>query len=326
MGWRHIKVITSPGTKLPSGAGGGCFGDFNAFINRRAELVLKAVRLLADGHQLNATEIYGGIDHAETRGTHDRPEPLSVIGKENDDMNTTTTFLIGEVQQLRELAGKARRVPREGSEGWSKSEVDPMELLSLFPSLHLKVCLVLREYQFRSHGNGNGIVWAMPEDMPFLETDKCPKLEGVFLEPPRPPGALDNFMDAIEGDGSPWSYLSASIFAREAAEFGAIWHGGSWSTHRIIGSDPWSATQRSDHQSSHEPSENPDNWHWLEPEPSEWMPEVCGAGDVVTVTFYTFSGLGREIIYRNIDTYKPGRYRFKSNGKAIAEGRRGYVF
>lgn len=34
--------------------------DFDAFINRRAELVLKAVRLLADGHQLNATEMYGG--------------------------------------------------------------------------------------------------------------------------------------------------------------------------------------------------------------------------------------------------------------------------
>ena len=34
--------------------------DFDAFIKRRAELVLKAVRLLADGHQLNATEICGG--------------------------------------------------------------------------------------------------------------------------------------------------------------------------------------------------------------------------------------------------------------------------
>jgi hypothetical protein len=36
---------------------------------------------------------------------------------------------------------------------------------------------------------------------------------------------LDDFMDAIEGDGSAWSYLSASLFAREAAELGALWHG-----------------------------------------------------------------------------------------------------
>lgn len=32
--------------------------DFDAFINRRAELVMKTVRLLADGRQLSATEIY----------------------------------------------------------------------------------------------------------------------------------------------------------------------------------------------------------------------------------------------------------------------------
>jgi hypothetical protein len=33
--------------------------DFDAFIRRRAELVIKAVKLLADGHQLSSAEIYG---------------------------------------------------------------------------------------------------------------------------------------------------------------------------------------------------------------------------------------------------------------------------
>jgi len=32
--------------------------DFDAFIRRRAEIVMKAVKLLADGRQLNAVEIY----------------------------------------------------------------------------------------------------------------------------------------------------------------------------------------------------------------------------------------------------------------------------
>ena len=31
-------------------------------------------------------------------------------------------------------------------------------------------------------------------------------------------------MQATEDDGSPWSYLSASIIRREAAEFGTLWH------------------------------------------------------------------------------------------------------
>jgi len=33
--------------------------DFDAFIRRRAELVLKAVKLFANGHQLSTTELYG---------------------------------------------------------------------------------------------------------------------------------------------------------------------------------------------------------------------------------------------------------------------------
>ena len=41
-------------------------------------------------------------------------------------------------------------------------------------------------------------------------------------------------MQAIEGDGSPWSYLSASILSREAAEFGAMWHGCDWSDQTIL--------------------------------------------------------------------------------------------
>ncbi len=242
-------------------------------------------------------------------------------------MSATTTFPGREVRQLRELAEKARQVPSEGSEGWSKSEVDPMELLSLFQSLHLKVGLVLRAYQFRSCGNGNGIVWAMPEDLPFSEPDECPKLEGVFLGPPRPSGALDNFMDAIRGDGALWSYLSASIFAREAAEFGAIWHGSSWSTHVILGSDPNDSPRQSNQRGyPDEPSKYPDEWQWLEPKPSEWMPGVCEGSNVVTVMFYTFSGLDCQAIYRHTDTYKPGRYRFESDRKVIAKGPAGFIF
>lgn len=38
---------------------------------------------------------------------------------------------------------------------------------------------------------------------PFPEPDDCPKMKGVFLESPKPPGALDNVMEVIIGDGSP---------------------------------------------------------------------------------------------------------------------------
>jgi hypothetical protein len=68
----------------------------------------------------------------------------------------------------------------------------------------IKDQFVLRAYQFRSGGNGNGIAWAMPVDADFPEPVDCPSQEGVFLEPPKPLADLDSVMDAVDGDGLPW--------------------------------------------------------------------------------------------------------------------------
>ena len=40
-------------------------------------------------------------------------------------------------------------------------------------------------------------------------------------------------MDVIEDDGAPWSYLAASLVARELLEYGAMWHGIGWGTYEI---------------------------------------------------------------------------------------------
>lgn len=47
-----------------------------------------------------------------------------------------------------------------------------------------------------------------------------------------------SLMQAIDGDGSSWSYLSASILSREAEEFGAMWHGCVWSDQKILSKLP----------------------------------------------------------------------------------------
>ena len=163
-------------------------------------------------------------------------------------MSAKITFPIKKFQQLRQRAIQARQVS-EGPQGWSKSKVDSMKLLVAFSSLCLRKGFVMRAYEFRQRGNGNGIVWAMPENFAFPEPEKCPKLEDRFLEPPKPSGALNNVLEAVEGDGTPWSYLSASLFAREIAEFGAMWHGCNWSTHTILGDEPLISPDRSDRHS-----------------------------------------------------------------------------
>ena len=228
--------------------------------------------------------------------------------KSKGKTSSKTIFPIDQIQKLRGNAEKACKADDRCPEGWSKSSIDPMELLSVFSSLWLKNGLILRAYQFREGGNGNGIVWAMPEECGFPEPGSCPKSKGVFLEPPKPPGAIDHIMEAIEGDGSPGSYLSASLFAREAAEFGALWHGAGWSTHEILGEEPSQLAQgKAGRSGLEDDDDHPDEWNWLEEKPEEWQPTICEEGNLVTVVFCTFSGLERQAIYRHLDTYKKGQ-------------------
>jgi len=238
-------------------------------------------------------------------------------------MNSVKFFTAEEIKQLRQPV----ILPSKGPRGWSKSQVEPVEVLKAFSALRLKKGFVLRAYQFRQGENGNAVVWAMPEDSPFPSPKECPKLKDAFLEPPRPPLALDDLMEAIEGDGSHWSYLSASIFVREINEFGAGWHGCDWSTHEIIDkapSDYFNQTQRGSEERI--PHSKVDDWTWLKKKPKELRPSVSKKNDKIIVTFYSFSGLSTEAIYRHVDTFQAGKYSFKTKEVMIAKGCGGYVF
>jgi len=115
-------------------------------------------------------------------------------------------FCHEEVEKLRRRVAKVAKLPAKVPDGWSISTVDPMAVLAVFTPLCLKPGFVLRAYQYQVCGNGNGFVWAVPADSEFPAPENCPRLRDAFLEPPKPPLALDHVMDAIDGDGSPWSY------------------------------------------------------------------------------------------------------------------------
>ena len=203
-------------------------------------------------------------------------------------MIRVTTFPIEQVQQLRREAEEARALPDHVPQGWSKSVVDPKNLLAVFGSLRIREGFVLRAYQLTDETGGKGYAWAMPDVLPFPAPEDCPEAENDFLEAPRPPGALDDFMEAVEGDGSPWSYVSASLFARELVEFGTLWHDCNWTNYVLLGSDPMSLLQpRDDWEPFRGPSGTPDDWHWRKPKPLDWRPQVCEEGSVVTVSFFT---------------------------------------
>jgi hypothetical protein len=161
----------------------------------------------------------------------------------------------------------------------------------------------------------------MPEDAPFPSPNDSPRVKTHFLNPPKPPAALDEVMQAVEGDGSAWSYLSASILRRQLGEFGAMWHGATgWITQRLLDDNPLKASKKQGISTFVVPSDELGKWKWLETEPKQWAPQVRVEKELVTVTFYTYSPLYEKTIYCYTDTFRPGSYSFKTDRKKIATG------
>ena len=226
------------------------------------------------------------------------------------------------IATLRQRASAISQPDRRCPAGWSISSVDPAGVLAVFEPLRLKPGFTLRAYQFTSGGNGNGFVWAIPEGSELPHPDRCPRLEDRFLSPPKPPSALDDLMEAVDGDGSAFSYLCTSIAARELAEFGAMWHGVSWGAVRVLGSDP-----RADRNDSADSSDVPskDGWSWLSPEPAGWEPTVEMGEESVLVSFLTYTALGEVKISRVSDRFAVGSYVFSSGTEVLASGGSGYI-
>jgi hypothetical protein len=228
-------------------------------------------------------------------------------------------FPVAKVQRLRRAAARAATFPDDGPEGWHKSPVDPCAVLAAFPSLRIRSGYTLRAYAFREGGNGNAFVYTMPTDAPLPEPDDCPRNGEHFLDPPVPPSALGNVMEAIDGDGTPLSYLSASIFAREIREFGARWHGCDWSTHTILGANPFTGP------AAGMMTTDAGQWEWIEPAPESWLTTVVPAHPV-EVRFYTHSAHEMERIVRHVDCFEEGSCVFETRASDIARGPGGFVF
>ncbi len=225
---------------------------------------------------------------------------------------------------IRDLRNRAttcwlERLVLDGPKGWSQNTMDPMALLAFFKPLRLKPGYKLCAYQFRNCSSGRGAVWAIPVDVLYPEP--------VSLspdDPPRPLGALDDFMKAIEGDGSPRSYLYASLLAREFEDFGGYGEGALWMTHLILDGDPWLNPNGAAHALAGQGfSTRVKDWTWAEPKPLDWCPMVHVNDTTVRVRFYAFSSFGRQRIIYFEDRYQKGSYVFERVEREVASGPEG---
>ena len=137
----------------------------------------------------------------------------------------------GEIAAWREAAARTqrRRPLPDLPNGWSVSDGTPGDLVAAFDRLRLRAGLELRAYRMQWGRDGESRVFALPAGVAL------PAPAGD--EPAPPPDALEDPMDAIDGDGSALAYLQASILARELDDFEAFGHGERWA-HRTVIDDP----------------------------------------------------------------------------------------
>jgi hypothetical protein len=239
-------------------------------------------------------------------------------------------FTAERVLRLRRAVEKAVLPDGELLSGWSLMEDEPAQVLKAFPRLRLLPGFRLVGYRFVEGGNGNGIVYALPVDVAATPPEASPTQRDQRPAPPVPDRSLPNVMGAIGGDGTPASYLEASILARELAELGAQWHGCSWVTHHVLDADPFQEPSMGRGSRSEngfpEMTTSPDAWVWKTKRPERWAPAVEIGGDFVVVTLYTFSALGQEMLYRDHDKYRGGSYMARTYTKVLATGPGGFVF
>jgi hypothetical protein len=240
---------------------------------------------------------------------------------------TVESFSATTIKELRirarDLLPSAKDVPN----GWSLSPTNPSQIVTLFRSLRLKAGFTLQAYLFKnSGGDGRGIVWALPEDHVLPDPGNRPALIRWLWHPMKPRAALRNCMEAITGDGTPNSYLCASILARELAEFGARWHLLSWTTEDILDKDPWIEPPP---QGSFICDFNPDDsweFHAPRPGPNEWCPRVWVGEDSAIVSFITYSAHIEQRLQRITDRYPIGSYVFSTEAARLATAPSGYIF
>ena len=204
--------------------------------------------------------------------------------------------------------------------------LDPTPVLAAFDCLWVKPGWVLCAYvRWGGHGADARVV-ALPQDhkapedelrVPFAMLtelgDDEPYVSGCWDEEVEvPPEARRRFMSVVEGDGTPYSYLCASLAVRHLLDFAAFWHDlyeHDFFEHRIVAE--W-------------PSELAESYIRFSTPQDLSAPEVEIDGGAVTTRFYTYRPptFVDEEVWRHEDRYEAGSYEPLMRRALVALGRR----
>lgn len=207
--------------------------------------------------------------------------------------------------------------------GWTKSINDPEEIVYSFSHLHVNEKFKLRGYHYSDGQNGNGIVWAIPANQVLPSVQECKTLDDNFLRPPKPDFAIDDYMEAIDGDRSPLSYLQAAICLHELDEFGAVWHGVSWGQDRIL---PYDEEEFFDSGNIEGYLDSLRPGIRLEEIPEHLFPHFFYKNGYPVIVFHTINDIGQITVNRYTHVFRNGDYTQDVTRQEIGYGGSGIIF
>lgn len=189
------------------------------------------------------------------------------------------------------------------AEKWFISTVNPAAPLLKLPGLKLKPGFRLVSYLYRTEKSGLGVVWAVPETLGTTsQLEASLKGSNTMANVPKPDGALEHFMEAIEGDRSAVSFMVASLLRRELQEFGSLGDRHNWNHHELIADVPPNVS-----------------WQWQVELPKNFLPKVRIFPDgQAAVEFFTCCRTVPITLYRHLDRYPAEQYRGDSLDKSLA--------
>lgn len=232
-------------------------------------------------------------------------------------MNQDDFQRLVELRQKLRVGPPSSYPPSIGPSVESNYDYNTQWLFDIFRSLRLKPGYRLRLLDYRWVRYSGPYMFAVP---PELWSAPVPQpTEG----PQDIPGALEHFMDAVEGDDTAWSYLCASLLARDADEIGAYYTGARFGDQQLVDKCPRVGGNRPPDPYSDlspGPTEPQEEWEWLEPIPTDWLPQVHLSQDRAIVTFHTYRYYYGEAISRYTDTYERGCYRPQCEEVIVATG------
>jgi hypothetical protein len=258
------------------------------------------------------------------------------------------TFDAMELNEIKNSLAQKVGVRSQSPIGWSFLRKDFTFIFDILPSLKFKEGFTIRAFRYVSEFNGPIRLqfWAVPINEWLPQPEECMVYESKNISYPKPSCVLNNLMDAIDGDGSFESYISASMLFRELSSVKSFTLE-NWGLNIIIDDELMkkadsfdtdlyfqmlrdnnyrNSITKEDHFLFHMCTNfNTDEWKWqIDRNSILWKPTVEFDGNNVQVTFYTYYGHVKKTIFKYTDFFTKGSYRFESSCEIVAEGGQGY--